>query len=65
MPKAEPAPATLYDPDRYYDLQVVKPVYDGPFKYLPRDHIQARGDLINRLIEEYGADVIRSAVERQ
>ena len=53
-----------YDPNKKYDLQVKRPLKVGSFKYLPRDKIEASGALINRIIEEHGADAIRSAVAR-
>lgn len=54
----------LYDPEATYDLTVAKPVSVGPFKYLPRHSIEAKGSLINKIIEEHGEDAIRSADRR-
>lgn len=50
-----------YEPDRDYELAVAFVAWDGPFKYLPRNTVTAKGALLNRLIEENGPDVIRSA----
>lgn len=55
---------TTYDPEKQYDAQVSRPVKVGSFKYLPRDQITASGELLNRIVEEEGADAIRSAVAR-
>lgn len=61
---AESATTPAYDPDATYDLYVSRPVPVGPFKYLPRHKIEAKGTLINQIIEEHGADAIRSADRR-
>ena len=53
-----------YDAEATYDLTVAKPVSVGPFKYLPRHSIEAKGSLIIAIIEEYGPDAIRSAEPR-
>jgi hypothetical protein len=50
-----------YEAEATYTLAVARPVTVGPFKYLPRHAIEAKGELINRIIEEHGADAIRSA----
>lgn len=63
MAKAPTTPA-LYEADADYDLQVSRPVKLGPFKYLPRDAIVAKGRVINRIIEQEGADAIRNADKR-
>lgn len=57
-------PSTPYDAAITYEVRVSRPVQLGPFKYLPRDAVRATGDLLNRLIEEHGADVIESAIAR-
>ena len=57
--------APPYEPDREYDLKVAFVAWDGPFKYLPRHTVVAKGALLNRLIEENGPDVIRSADLRE
>lgn len=57
-------PTTPYDPEAQYDLKVAVPIKVGPFKYLPRQDIVAAGRLLNRIVEEHGADVIRSADPR-
>lgn len=53
-----------YDPEAAFDLTVARPVSVGPFKYLPRHSIEAKGSLINQIIEEHGEDAIRSADPR-
>lgn len=63
MAKASTTPA-LYEADADYDLQVSRPVKLGPFKYLPRDAIIAKGRVLNRIVDQEGADAIRSAVQR-
>ena len=63
MAKA-PTKPELYDEDAEYDLRVSRPVKVGPFKYLPREAIIAKGRVINRIIEQEGADAIRNADKR-
>lgn len=63
MAKA-PVSQTEYDPETLYILGVSKPVQLGPFKYLPRDAITAKGSVINRIVEQEGADAIRTAVKK-
>lgn len=63
MAKAATSPA--YVPDATYDLVVRRPVTVGSFKYLPRHTIEAKGELINRIVEEHGEDAIRSADLRE
>ena len=53
-----------YQPDAEYDLQVSRPVMVGPFKYLPRNQVVAKGSLLNQIVEEHGPDAIRTAVPR-
>lgn len=53
--------APIYEPEKTFTLFVRKPVTIGSFKYLPRHSVLAKGSLINRIIEEYGPDAIRSA----
>ncbi|PZP64695.1 MAG: hypothetical protein DI604_26390 [Delftia acidovorans] len=54
-----------YEPGALYDLVVRRPVSVGSFRYLPRHVVQAKGELINRIIEEHGSDAIRSADLRE
>ncbi|WP_242221710.1 hypothetical protein [Shinella zoogloeoides] len=56
--------AQPFDADREYDLVVSRVVPLGPFKYRPRDKIIAKGSLLNRIVEEHGADAIRTAEPR-
>ena len=63
MAKA-PTKPELYDEDAEYTLRVAWPVRVGPFKYLPRDEITAKGRVINRIVEQEGADAIRNADKR-
>ena len=58
------ADTPTYDVDARYDLRVAVPLKVGPFKYLPRDTIDATGKTLNRIVEEHGADAIRSAERR-
>lgn len=58
---AKTSTSPTYEPEALYDLVVRRPVSVGSFKYLPRHAIEAKGALINRIIEEHGADAIRSA----
>ena len=54
-----------FDPDALYSLRVSRPATtpDG-FKYLPRHEIDARGIVIIQLIDQEGADIVRSAEPR-
>ncbi|MCC0033754.1 MAG: hypothetical protein H6887_00650 [Hoeflea sp.] len=63
MAKAQTTP-DLYDEDAEYYLRVSRPVKLGPFRYLPRDEITAKGRVINRIVEQEGADAIRNADKR-
>jgi len=62
MAKA-PETAPAYDPDLEYELQVSRPLQLGFFRYLPRDKIKARGAVLNRIVEQEGADAIRTATK--
>lgn len=62
MEDTEHSPA--YEPEASYNLVVRRPVSVGSFRYLPRHAIEAKGELINRIIEEHGTDAIRSADPR-
>lgn len=53
-----------YQPDDDYDLQVSRPIVVGPFKYLPRQQLVAKGELLNLIVQEHGQDAIRTAVPR-
>ena len=59
-----PTNPDTYEPDADYDLRVARPVKLGPFKYLPRDEIIAKGRVLNRIVEQEGANAIRSAISR-
>lgn len=52
---------TAYEPETTYSVQVSRPVKAGPFKYLPRDNPKMTGAQLNRIVEENGADAIRTA----
>lgn len=54
-----------YEPGALYDLVVRRPVSVGSFRYLPRHVVLAKGELINRIVEEHGPDAIRSADLRE
>lgn len=62
---AETTTPPAYEPERQYTLTVAFVAWDGPVKYLPRHTIVAKGELINRLIEENGPNVVRSADLRE
>lgn len=44
-----------------YSVRVSRPIQMGPFKYFPRTPFEAKGDFINQMIEEHGADAIGNA----
>ncbi|WP_099863695.1 hypothetical protein [Pararhizobium haloflavum] len=50
-----------YSDGQTYRMRVAYPAYAGRLKYLPRDEHRAVGSLLNRLVSEYGPDVIASA----
>jgi hypothetical protein len=59
-----PKPAATppaYDPDAEYQVRIAFPVRVGPFEYLPRDDLKAKGSLLNQIVEEHGADAIATA----
>lgn len=55
---------TAYEPEAQYDLRVTRAVVLGRFRHLPRDAIVATGAVLNTLIEQEGADAIRTAVKK-
>lgn len=55
---------TGYDPKTLYAVQFSRVIQMGAFKYLPRDTTLFQGGALNRIVEENGADAIRSAEPR-
>lgn len=53
--------STPYQADTLYDARVTKPCKVGPFEYLPRHKMEARGSLLNQIVELYGEDALEYA----
>ncbi len=51
----------VYDPEAEYAARVAWPVRIGPFEYLPRDDLIAKGSLLNQIVEKEGPDAVASA----
>lgn len=56
----EPA-AQNYEPDVVYRVELSAPTRVGAVRFPARGELTMRGDLLNRLIEENGADVVLAA----
>lgn len=52
---------TTIDPDRTYRVDLVRPVTVIGARFAPRGSVTMRGDLILLLIDQEGADVVRTA----
>lgn len=55
---------TTYAPDKLYAVQFARVVQMGAFKYVPRHPVLMKGGALNRIVAEYGPDVIASAEQR-
>lgn len=47
-----------FEPEASYRARVVRPIWMGAFRYLPRDEPTFTGSMLNQIVEEHGADVL-------
>ena len=61
----EAAAPGSFNPVKRYEVTFARVVEMSPFRYTPRDgKILMRGGVLNRIVKEKGADVLRTAIER-
>lgn len=52
----------IVDPTKTYKVKLSRIVRDGPFTYKPLHEIEMSGELLARLVDQEGEDIIDAAV---